>query len=93
MNILYSVTLVMLSICIVLNTFLLYRNQKKINELIEIRNELQDIKIILEYRFLPKYVTESKIVDGQKIRKSHTLEAPLEDLRKYGRILPPHQND
>lgn len=93
MNIAYSVILVMLSICMLLNTFLLYRNQKKINELVEIRNELQDIKIILEYRFLPKYTIEHEMIDGKRVRKCHNLEAPLEDLRKYGHILPQHQND
>lgn len=56
---------------------------RKIDELIEIKKELQNIRVILQSQYIPKYRRERmKDENGRAIRILHTLEDPLGDLRK-----------
>lgn len=53
-----------------------------LKELVQIRQELQNIRLILEYAHVPRYRVERRKVDGKTVRIRHTLEDPLEELRK-----------
>lgn len=54
-----------------------------IKEIVEIRKELQNIRVILESQFVKDYeVIKEKDENGKTIRHHHTLEDPLGDLRK-----------
>ena len=53
-----------------------------LNELTAIRKTLEDIRLILEYAYVPQYRVERRKVNGKTVRTRHTLEAPLEELRK-----------
>lgn len=53
-----------------------------LQELIAIRKELQDIKLILKFHLLRNYKTESEIVDGERIVIRTVLPDPLEELHK-----------
>lgn len=55
---------------------------KILNELIAIRKELQNIRVILQFQFIKDYTVERTKVDGRTIRTRHTLEDALGDLRK-----------
>ena len=62
---------------------------KILKELVAIKKELQDIKLILKFHFLgSNYRTEVKRVNGKRVVKGHRiLPDPLEDLRKEEHIL------
>jgi hypothetical protein len=53
-----------------------------LRELIEIRKELQNIRVILQSQFVHDYRIERKRVDGKIVRTIHTLQDPLKELRK-----------
>lgn len=56
---------------------------RKLEELREIKRELQNIRAILQSEFVKDYeVVKTKDENGRTIRNRHTLEAPLEHLRK-----------
>ena len=56
--------------------------KKILKELVKIRKELQDIKLILKFQFLQNYKTESVRNDKETIIYRHILPDPLEELRK-----------
>lgn len=58
-------------------------NELELKELIEIRKELQNIRAILEYNYVPKY-ERIKTTDenGKTIRTRRPLEDPLGRIRK-----------
>lgn len=58
-----------------------------VDELIAIKKELQDIKLILKFRFLSNYKTERVKMDGETIINRYILPDPLEELRKEEHIL------
>ncbi len=58
-----------------------------LKELIQIRKELQDIKLILKFKCLYNYEIERKKVNGETIRIRHIRPDPLEELRKEERTL------
>lgn len=64
-----------------------------LRELIEIKKLLQDIELILEYKFVPHYRGERTVTNGKTIRTCHILEDPLEELRKAKHIRQPHHTD
>lgn len=66
--------------------------RKILKELMEIRKELQDIKLILKFQFLSNYKTESEVIDGERILTRSILPDPLEALRKEEYILQEHRN-
>ncbi len=65
--------------------------KKILQELIAIRKELQDIKLILKFQCLPNYRTERSLVDGKRVRTRYVLPDPLEALRKEERTLQEHR--
>ena len=58
-----------------------------VDELIAIKKELQDIKLILKFHFLSNYKTERVKMDGETIINRYILPDPLEELRKEEHIL------
>ena len=54
---------------------------KMLEELTAIRKELENIRLILEYKYVPQYAVKRKRIDGKIVRIRHTLQAPLEELR------------
>lgn len=56
--------------------------KKILKELVEIKRELQDIKLILKFQFLSNYKTESEIINGERFMTRSILPDPLEALRK-----------
>ncbi|MCI8992273.1 MAG: hypothetical protein HFG80_06030 [Eubacterium sp.] len=69
--------------------------KKILKELIEIRKELQDIKLILKFHCLRgNYRTEHERVDGKLVVKSRRiLPDPLEELRKEEHILQQYRKN
>lgn len=55
-----------------------------LRELITIRKELQNIRVILESQFIPNY--KSTFVDHKLVRTYLDPEAQLKDLRKFYNI-------
>ncbi len=53
-----------------------------LRELIEIRKELQNIRVILQSQFVHDYRIERKRVVGLIVITIHTLQDPLKELRK-----------
>lgn len=63
-------------------------DEKILEELTLMRKELQNIRIILQSRFVDDYTVERQIVDGKTVRIRHTLEDPVGELRKRYNIAP-----
>lgn len=62
---------------------------KKLEELREIKRELQNIRVILQSQFIKDYeVIKTKDENGKTIRTRRTLVAPLEQLRKRYNMFP-----
>lgn len=59
-----------------------WNNDDFLKEIITIRKELQNIRAILQSKFVQDYTVERTKVDGKTVRIRHTLEDPLEYLRK-----------
>ena len=59
-----------------------------VDELIAIKKELQDIKLILKFHFLSNYKTERVKMDGETIINRYILPDPLEELRISGNPVP-----
>ncbi len=51
-------------------------------EIVLIRKELQDIKLILKFQFLRNYETERKKIGDEIVISRNILPDPLEELRK-----------
>lgn len=58
-----------------------------LKELIAIKKELQDIKLILKFQFLSNYKTTKEVIDGEMVTTRRILPDPLEELRKEEYIL------
>ncbi len=64
-------------------------NDAYLQELIEIKRELQNIRVILQSQYVSNYeIVKTKDKNGKTIRTRHILEDPLEQLRKRYNMSP-----
>ncbi len=65
--------------------------KKILQELVAIKKELRDIKLILKFRFLDNYKKDTEVIGDELVITRRILSDPLEELRKEDDTLRQHQ--